>query len=226
MIYFIIIILLIFIIVKLKNVRINWKSFLKKGLPKLDDRFAVYFVTGRQGSGKTYYAISLALKQMNYSPKLKSKIKIKTNIRSLKIPNVDIEYFTSIQSIYYDTDEYCIFIIDEIARKYDKNSRTDTQLYAFLNQSRKMHRVCIMITQEWKEVPMWLRRPVKYMITSIKVPLLSHFGLTCTSVGDAENMIFNKDTLEWDCPILYYIIYKRNVSIANLYDTFEPINML
>lgn len=152
--------------------------------------------------------------------------KIKTNIHSLKIPGADISYFNTINEIYTDTEEKCIFIIDEIARKYDKNSRTDTQFYAFLNQCRKRKRICILITQEWRELPMWIRRPAKFMITTKPTRLLNRFGIYTTCVGDAENLVFNKDECEYECPPIKYIFYKRNQDIANYYDTFEPINQL
>ncbi len=200
--------------------RIELKTFFKKGLPPIDDRFGVYFVTGRQGSGKNYYAVKLLLAQDK-----STCAGIYTNIHSLKIPGYDIKYFEKVTELYTNTEEYTIFVIDEISRKWDKNSRTDTQFYAWLNQSRKRKRIVIMITQEWKELPMWLRRPAKYMITT-KRCILSNFGIYITSVGDAENMVLDKDEMEWVCPPIKYIIYKRNKNIASLYDTFEAINSL
>lgn len=208
---------------KLGKYDIRFNTFFKKGLPKIDDRFGVYFVTGRQGSGKTYYAIYLALQQVNFDQEL---AKIKTNIKSLNIPGANIEYFEKVEEIYFDTEERCIFILDEVARKWSKNSKTDTQFYAFLNQCRKMKRICIMITQEWKELPMWIRRPAKYMITTKKVPLLNQFGLYVSLVGDAENMVLDPVEMEWVCPPIKYIVYKRTEEIANHYDTFEAINTL
>ena len=208
---------------KIGKLDVRFNTFLKKGLPRLDDRFGVYFVTGRQGSGKTYYAIYLALQQVNFEPDM---VKIKTNIHSLKIPGAIIEYFTNIDEIYFDNDTKVIYIIDEVSRKYNKNSKTDTQFYAFLNQCRKMRRICILITQEWRELPMWIRRPAKFMITTRKTPLLNLFGIFTSIVGDAENMVFDKDEGEYNCPPLKYIIYKRNQNIANMYDTFEAINIL
>ena len=202
---------------------IRFKTFIKKGLPKIDDRFGVYFVSGRQGSGKTYYAIYLALQQVKFDATM---AKIKTNIHSLNIPGAEIDYFTTIDEIYTDTEEKCIFIIDEIARKYDKNSRTDTQFYAFLNQCRKRKRICILITQEWRELPMWIRRPAKFMINTKPTRVLNRFGIYTTCVGDAENLVFNKDEGEYECPPIKYIFYKRNQELASYYDTFEPINQL
>lgn len=200
---------------------IRFNTFLKKGLPKIDDRYGCYFVCGRQGSGKTYFAIYLAtrqdFKQLNY---------IKTNIHSLKLDGAKIEYFDKIDELYQDTDEKVIYIIDEVSRRWDRNSRTDTQFYAWLNQCRKRKRICILITQEWRELPMWIRRPAKFMITTKPTRLLNKLGFFTSVVGDAENMVFNKDEGEYECPPINYVIYKRNKVIADSYDTFEPINQL
>lgn len=201
------------------NIRFN--TFFKKGLEKVDDRFGVYFITGIQGSGKTYYAVDLLIQQ---NPLLLNKVY--TNLHSLNIPGYNIEYFKKIEEIYINTEEYCIFLIDEVSRKYDRNSRTDTQFYAWLNQSRKMKRIVILVTQEWRELPMWIRRPAKFMISTKKTRLLYKLGFYTSVVGDAENMIFNKEEGEYECPPIQYIIYKRNKLIASYYDTFEAVNIL
>lgn len=204
----------------LLNTRIELKTFFSKGLPPVDDRFGVYFVTGRQGSGKTYYAVKLALAQDK-----NTCASVYTNVHSLKLPGYDVKFFSKLEELYFNTEEYCIFLIDEISRKYDKNSKTDTQFYAWLNQSRKRKRIVIMITQEWRELPMWIRRPAKYMISTHR-NWLSQFGIFTTTIGDAENMVFNKDEGEYECPTVKKVIYKRNKRIADLYDTFEAINQL
>lgn len=265
---------------KIGKTHIELKTFLLKGTPKIDDSFGLYCITGKQGSGKTYYAAKLAYQNLN---KVK---KIKTNIRSLfqfevfhikgitqlitahfealnnegsmqseKVPEtwetggrkkpiegpigttanyiitsnnhiVPIEYFSQISDIYYDDDDYCMYIIDEISRKYSKNDKCDVQFYAWLNQCRKTHRMCILITQEYKELPMWLRRPIKYQLSTQPTRLLGRFGIFTTYVGDGENPILNPETLEWECPIISKIISKRNMKIANLYDTFETVPFL
>lgn len=206
---------------KIFNTDIRFNTFFKRGLPKIDDRFGIYFVTGRQGSGKNYYATMLLLQQ---DKKLCNKVY--TNVHSLKIPGYNIKYFNRLSDLYYNTEEYCIFLIDEISRKYDKNSKTDTQFYAWLNQSRKRKRIVILITQEWRELPMWIRRPAKYMISTKKTRLLNVFGIYTSIIGDAENLTFNKDEGEYECPPIMKIIYKRNKAVANLYDTFEAVNDL
>lgn len=202
------------------NTKIELNTFIKKGLPRIDDRFGVWFVTGRQGSGKNYYSVKLLLAQDR-----KTCACVYTNVHSLKIPGYKINYFNKITELYNNIEDHCIFLIDEVSKKYDKNSRTDTQFYAWLNQSRKRNRIVILITQEWRELPMWIRRPAKYMLSTRKC-FLSPFGIYITTLGDAENMVFNKDEGEYECPTIKRIIYKRNKEIAKLYDTFEPINEL
>lgn len=217
----IILVLFGIIIWKLKDYKIEWNTLFKKSIPLLDDRFGVYFICGKQGTFKSFRSIHLVLAQ---DKNLCNKIK--TNMKSVNIPGYNIEYFNKIRDIQYDSDEYCIYLIDEISRKYDKNSRTDTQFYAWLNQSRKTHRIVILITQEWKELPMWLRRPGKFMFTTLKNPLLNRFKIYQTIVGDCENMILDKDSLEWECPTIGKIIWKPTLEIAKMYDTWEVVEDL
>lgn len=196
------------------DIRLN--TFFKRGVPSFDDLWGVYYVTGFQGSGKTYYAVYLAY---NFD----SSYKIRTNIHSLDIPDREVEYFTNLDEIWNETDEHILYIIDELSKKYAKNSPPDKKFYSWLQQSRKRHRVVIGITQEWKEVPMWLRRPGRFMFTTRKLPLLPIFY---TTMGDALNTVLNPTSLEWECPVIKRIIYKRNKFIADMYDTLEPIDTL
>lgn len=195
---------------------IRLDTFFRRGIKEVEDPWGVYCITGFQGSGKTYFAVYL-LKSM------KNDYKIYTNIKSLYIQNKNIEYFTRIEEITDNIEQNCIFVIDEISKRYTKNSTQDKAFYSWLQQSRKRGRIVVLLTQEWKEVPMWLRRPVRFMYTTRKLGFLPFF---ITSIGDGLNCTFNTDTNEWECPIISYIVYKRNKSIANLYDTFEPIDTL
>ena len=198
-------------------ISIDWPSFLRRKVPRIDDHHGIYFVTGRQGTGKTYLAV-------NYAKALDlKKVKIVTNIHSLKLPHEDFDLITQITN---DNREYTCYIIDEISKKYQKNSLPDKAFYAWLQQSRKRKRVVILITQEWKEIPMWLRRPTKYAINTRPLPLIGRFfSWYLTTWGDGENMALDED-LEWICPVVKTVFHKRNTHVANLYDTFEPIEAL
>ncbi|MBQ3275139.1 AAA family ATPase [Candidatus Saccharibacteria bacterium] len=199
------------------NYQLDTSSIFKKRTPNIDDHFGVYFICGRQGSGKTYLAVQF-LNNMNLK-----KVKIYTNVHSLVLPHSD---FTKIEELYDNFEEHCCFVIDEISKKYHKNSPTDKDFYAWLNQSRKRKRIVILITQEWRELPMWIRRPAKIMISSKPTKILSMFGFVTQLWGDAENMIFDKDEGEYICPPIKYVIHKKNMDVARLYDTFEPIETL
>lgn len=150
-----------------------FNTFFKQGVKEDKNNFGNALVCGFQGSGKTYFAVFWTLEQI----KANKGYQVKTNIQSLKIQaemgeNRHVEYFTNLDSITHDTNQYTIYVIDEVSRKYDKTSKTDKQFYAFLQQSRKMHRIVLLITQELKEVPMWLRRPLRYIYTTERIPLL------------------------------------------------------
>lgn len=199
--------------------KIKWSTLNKKPPKKIDDKWFNAVICGPQGTGKSYLAVYLATLQNKKRCKY-----IKTNIHSLKLEGYEIRYFDKIQEIYKDTDSNCIYIIDEISRKFDKSCRTDTQFYAWLMQSRKRCRIVYLITQEFKELPMWLRRPLKRSYST--KPFLFFKNIFITTIGDAENMVLDKDTLEWTCPPIRFLIYKRNKCITDLYDTFEPINQL
>ena len=98
------------------KLKIDYKSFVKRGVPIVEDKWGCYFVTGFQGSGKTYFALYY-LKRINTT-----SYKIKTNIHSLNILGREIEYFSKIDEILEETEENVIYIIDEVSKKYSKNS--------------------------------------------------------------------------------------------------------
>lgn len=201
---------------KIFKTDIRTNTFLKRGVKQFNDIWGVYYVTGYQGTGKSYFAVYL-------SYEFDKKYEIITNIHSLRIPSKKIDYFVKLDEVLDNVEEYKLFIIDEISKKYSKNSPPDKKFFSWLQQSRKRHRVVILITQEWKEVPMWLRRPARYMYATHQ---LFFFPIFITTVGDALNTVFNDKTMEWECPLIKRIVYKRNKQIANMYDTLEPINDL
>lgn len=201
---------------KILKYDVRLETFFRRGVPNVEDNWGVYTITGFQGSGKTYLATFLVKNMLN-------DYDVITNIKSLKLPKKEVKYFTKIEEITSNTETNKLFIIDEISKRYTKNSPQDTSFYSWLQQSRKRGRIVILITQEWKEVPMWLRRPVRFMYTTKRLGFLPIF---VTSIGDGLNTKFNTETNEWECPVISYLVYKRNKNIAQLYDTFEPINDL
>lgn len=64
------------------------------------------------GSGKTYYAVFYTIELLK-KHKFNS---IKTNIHSLKIKDQLIEYFDTIDELYNDFEDNCLYIIDELGK--------------------------------------------------------------------------------------------------------------
>ncbi len=196
------------------KIKIDFKSLFKKGIKNEKDDFLVALINGAQGSGKTYYAIYQA--EVIFS----KPITIYTNIKSYKSLKNKVVYFDNIDFVYSNHDTHCMFIIDELSKRYTKDSKIDKPFYSWLQQSRKHHRYVYLITQEYLQVPNWLRGVANLSYTTKKLPLLP---LMITTLGIPT---LNNDTYEWGLNELAIRIYKRNKSIANLYDTYELINEL
>lgn len=191
---------------------IDTKSFFRKGIKKKDEPFGVFIITGRMGTGKSYFAVKWCYE--NYT-----SYKIKTNIKSLKINDRDIEYFDNLSSIYNDNQEYTIYIIDELGKKFTKENKSDKDFYNFLQMSRKTKRIVFIIHQEYLQVPIWIRGVASEIITTKKAPILPIF---ITYKG----FPYLDENMEWQVEYNTLYIYKRNKKIANLYNTFETVNTL
>lgn len=198
---------------KILSTNIDFKSFLKKKPKEIHDNFGVSLITGYQGSGKTYMSVYILYKYF------KPDLKIYTNIKSLHIPGRQIEYFEKIDDIVNNIEMDRIFVIDEISKKYTKECKQDKLFYSWLQQSRKRRRTVILITQEYLQVPIWLRGVARFVYTTTKIPILPIF---ITYKGYA---VLNDDK-EWTIEPEERFIYKRNKYICDFYDTMEPINTL
>lgn len=196
------------------KVKVDFKSFFRRGLPNTENEFLICLITGLQGSGKTYYGIKKMEELGGYQ---KGGVVIYTNILSYHSDINEVRYFNSISELYDNHVKDCVFLIDELSKVYVKDSKIDRAFYSWLQQSRKHRRKVYMITQEYIQVPQWLRGVANLVYTTRK------YGFVCiTSLGTP---VLTEDK-EWGINELSITIYKRNKKIANLYDTFELINSL
>lgn len=193
------------------KIKIDFPSFFQPGIKTLNDNFGIFLITGYQGSGKTWYSIYLMEKHHNAT--------IYTNIHSYKSKRNNVVYFNTIEDIIGNTEDSCIFLIDEVSKRYTKDTKQDLKFYSWLQQSRKHHRYVYLITQEYIQVPTWLRGVANRVYTTSKVPI---FPIFKTSLGVP---VLNEN-YEWDIDEQAVIFYKRTKNISNLYDTFESINNL
>lgn len=195
------------------KISVDFESFIHKGIKNQKDDFLISLITGYQGSGKSFYAI------YNVENNFKKRV-IYTNIKSYWSENHDVRYFTKLNELYFNHDVGAIFIIDELSKKFTKNSPIDLPFYSWLQQSRKHCRYVYMITQEYIQVPPWLRGVANSVYTTHKIPLTP---IMATSYGCP---VLNNDTYEWDLEEISIRYYKRTKNIASHYDTNEIIDEL
>ena len=195
------------------QLHIDFSSLFRQGLPKLDSRFLIALINGYQGSGKSYFAIYILEK---YYP----SSKVYTNIQSYNLDKHNVFYFHDLTEIYTNTEKNCIFMIDELSKRYVKDSKIDRPFYSWLQQSRKNNRVVFLITQEYLQVPNWLRGVANVSYTTSKFIFKN---IMKTSLGTP---VLDKDTCEWTLDVFGYYFYKRNKIYGCKYNTFEVIDSL
>ena len=154
---------------KIFKYNIDFKSFFRKRPKTINDNFGVSFITGYQGSGKSYLGVLILVKY------IEPNRKIYTNIKSLHIPNREIEYFEKLDEITDNIEMDRVFLIDEISKRYTKECKQDKKFYSWLQQSRKRRRTTILITQEYIQIPFWLRGIARYVYTTTKIPIFPIF---------------------------------------------------
>ncbi len=195
------------------KISVDVSSMFQKGIKNTKDDFLVALINGYQGSGKSYYGI------YNLERNFKGRV-VYTNIMSYKSESLEVRYFKKLSDIYDNHDIGVVFLIDELSKKFTKDSKIDKAFYSWLQQSRKHRRYVYMITQEYLQVPNWLRGVANLSYTTRKIPLTP---IMITSLGKP---ILSEDTKEWVLEELSIIIYKRTKYIGSLYDTYELINTL
>ena len=194
------------------KIKIDYKSFFKRGVPNINDDFFIRLITGYQGSGKSFLGVKMC-------HELEKNRKIKTNMKSYHELEKKIEYFDSIDDIINDNDDNITYLIDELSKKYTKDSKQDLRFYSWLQQSRKHKRHVYLITQEYLQVPTWLRGVANTVYITSKLPILPIYR---TSLGHP----ILDENFEWSLSETSVLFYKRTKEISNLYDTFESINSL
>lgn len=195
------------------KIEVDVKSFFHKGIVNSKDDFLISLITGYQGSGKSFFGI------YNIEECFSNRV-IYTNIHSYHSPKHEVRYFTKLVELYDNHDIGAIFLIDELSKKYTKESKIDKPFYSWLQQSRKHNRYVYMITQEYIQVPPWLRGVANLVYTTTKVPLTP---IMITTLG---RPVLNEENFEWSLDELSMKFYKRTKKIGNLYDTNELINEL
>lgn len=221
-IFFIIILLFKFIFVD--KVRVDAKTFLKKGFRKVDNAFGLFCYTGKQGKGKTYSAIKFLIEQ-----KLENNYTIITNVKSFKVFE-DTLYMDNILDIidyceqFKENDKNVIIFFDEIFTILEKQTKMNAKILSFISQLRKRRIIFVTTAQEWSEINITFRRYVRFQIdcNMISLPFL-HTALIYNIHNDGDSIKWNNDTQDWEADRMFAKFGKGLKSVIESYDTYETI---
>lgn len=213
MLYFLIIIFIIALWYSLRNTKIKWKTFFKKGFAPKRGKFGVYCYCGKQGQGKTYSVVEYLKEHKD--------MEIYANIKS--IVGIDYTYFSGFDELLKLRDKTdCIIVYDEIFTALTKTSRINQDVLDFLSQMRKRRIIFLTTAQEWLEINITLRRYCRYQI-DCKMHNILGLGILIKNMYDAEQMKWSQLDNEYIAPLDTRTISKCNLCIARMYDTFEQI---
>ena len=207
------------------HMRIKWKSFLKRGFKPSRGQFGLYVYHGKQGKGKTYSLVEYLIDN-------NKDIKVFSNIAGIK--NVDdITYYRGFEGLIkikhalddgiIKTDKQIVIVFDEIFTELQRYSKLNSEVMDFLCQMRKRGIIFLTTAQEWSELPIAYRKFCRYAIACNMINI-GFTGILIKTFGDAENMKWNNDTQEHECPIIELTVTHCRKDIADSYDTFLRIS--
>ena len=189
---------------------------MKKGFKAYRGAFGVYCFTGKQGTAKTFNAVEFLSKRPNAV--------IYSNIH---LNDIDYTYYSglnelvNINPIIEDGKQIIIFF-DEIFSELTKSSRISTEVLSFLSQQRKRGIIFLTTAQEWLEIPVTLRRYVRFQIDCSIINIFP-FSIAKEVYHNAELMKWSNEENEYIAPIISTKIKKMSKKITQFYDTFEVI---
>jgi len=209
---FLILILLFIIIIFIKyRISIDFPSFFEKGFKALRGWFGVYCFCGKQGTGKTFATVLFLLRNQN--------MPIYSNIH---LKDIKHTYYSTFEEMLQIKDHDCIIVFDEIFTALSKGSPLTKEVLSFLSQQRKKNVIFITTAQEWLEIPITLRRYVRFQIDCSIWNVLP-FSILVQRYRNGEEMKWSNDDNEYIAPIISTKISKMRKRVTKNYDTFETV---
>lgn len=206
------------------HIRIDIKSFFRKGFKAKRGPYGTYAFCGEQGKGKTTSITKWCLDN-------NEKIYVFSNIEMIGINNYEFfQGFDSIYSILERLDKHqikldgkqIVFCYDEIFTEMTKNSKLNTDIMEFLCQLRKRKIIFLTTCQSWAELPLSFRRLCRYEIDCSILPLIRN-TILINVYKDAERMKWNEIEMDFVAPIVWTKISKMNKVVMNSFDSSQLI---
>lgn len=246
MIFILIVVVIFFYLKFVIHLKVDFKSFFRRGFSKIDDLFGLILFVGKQGKGKTYSAIQ-------YIEELKTdNTIILTNVKSYfdnlvkqernkgTIENSgenEIELKGDYSNAYYFADfnqlvrfanslkdRNFIVFFDEIFSVLEKKGALNKQSLTFISQLRKRGVILVSTAQEWSEINITFRRYCRFKVdcNMFGLPFI-HTAFLLNKVCDGDLIYWDKDLQDHVAPTIETNFRKGNKYIIDLYDTYETI---
>jgi len=207
----VLIVVTIIVVLAKNKVIIDIVSFFKKGFSAYRGIYGVYCFCGKQGTGKTFATVNFILKNLD-----------KPIYSNVHLKDIEYTHFDGFEQMLKINDHHCIIVFDEIFSALAKTSRIDPEIMSFLSQQRKKEVIFITTAQEWMEIPMTLRRYVRYQIDCSIFNILP-FSILVERYRDGEQMRWDNLENDYVAPIIKTKITKMAKQTTGFYDTFEVI---
>lgn len=203
--------------------RLDIKSFFVKYVKDKDNfPFGMRFYDGVMGSGKS---LTMAKDARDICKKYDDVLLISNLHFKVPIDAHEIIYFQSVDELitaleYSQGRKHTWVIIDEALSYFAENGGIDPALMNKITQSRSCRRFICLGSQKFKRINNRLRD------FSMETVCCKHLGrIQINSVRDDTKSHFDKNEMDFVGPVKEYQIFKRNIELFNLYDTFEGVRL-
>lgn len=214
MIYLLILLLLLLLIICYQyKLKIDINSFFHKGVNINNGIWGTYVFHGFQGQGKTASVVKFITFEH-------PELKLYSNLKSYT--GRDYKYIANLDELLKIDDTNCIIFYDEIFTEITKSTKLTKEFLAFLAQMRKKHNIFVTTCQAWLELPVNLRRFVRFDIKCKTYSFLGK-GFLLETYENAEEMKWSTLDNEYIAPIIAMKLSKYNKRVVDMYDTWEVI---
>lgn len=219
--------LIIFYCIK-NNLKIDFKSFFKKGFKLNKEFFGLYCATGKQRlSARPFLQFGFINELRAVDP----KFKVVTNVESYYERNKDFVIFNN---NFYDIIEKFknktynknfIIFYDEIFALLDNKTKLNRKIRTFIGQLRKRKIYFITTAQEWLDINISFRRFVRYQIdcSMLRFPFV-HTAYSLNVINDGYKIKWSNLENEYVAPIIKTVFKKCSLKASQQYDTYETID--
>lgn len=203
--------------------RVDWRTIPRKYTPDSDKfPYGLRFYDGVMGCGKTLSMVHDVYELARCYP----NIVVASNVLLRDVsPFAKVIQFSTTNELiqvlqYLSTSvKHSVVIVDEALSYFAENGGIDPALMSSITQLRKNRIFCFIATQKFKRLNNRLRD------FSLETVQCSHFGsFQFNVVRDDQNLIWDKDVMDFVGTKKYSYLFKRNNQLFDLYDTYQKID--